>query len=395
MRRTMQNDFFSAQRRERSLAESYAHQSELASRMNTKMTHYNTLKHEVDTNRQFYEAMLQKVNEAGVASAVRQSNIRLVAPAEPPLHPRTPNVPLNLSIGLFAGSVLGVGFVMLSEQSNTRLRIPGEASLYLNLPELGTIPNAERLEPILQRLIGSDIGEHPVERITCDQRLSALSEAFRSAVASLISSEQNGDRKDALVITSALPGEGKSTVASNLAIALAEIRGRVLLIDGDMRRPRLHKIFGLPNSWGLSDILQEQNATEELPVEALVKKTGVPRLFLLPSGPCTDSIFSLLYSGRMDRLMQRFRQEFDYVIVDAPPCLEFADARILARHAAGVLLVLRANYADKKAAMAAAQRLQLDAIPLVGTILNHWDPTTWSDAYGYGSYRKFYERAAS
>jgi receptor protein-tyrosine kinase len=293
---------------------------------------------------------------------------------------------------MFAGLVLAVGFVMLSEQANTNLRAPGDAGVYLNLPELGTIPNAECLEPTLQKLLGSANAERSVERITWEQRFSKLSEAFRSTVASLLSAEQNGDRQDVLVITSPLPGEGKTTVASNLGIALAEVRGRVLLIDGDMRRPRLHRVFGLANSWGLSDILREQNATLELPLDALVRKTAVPRLYVLPSGPCTDSIFSLLYSERMGRLMQRFRREFDYVIVDAPPCLEFADARVLARHAEGVLLVLRANYADRKTAMATAQRLLLDGIPIVGTILNHWDPATVGDAYGYASYRKLYDQ---
>jgi polysaccharide biosynthesis transport protein len=393
LRRAAQNDFLAAQRRERALTAACARQAAVVSSFTSKMTQYNSLKHDVDSNRQFYDAMLQKVNEAGIASAVRESNIRLVAPAEPPLRPYKPNLPLNLSIGLFAGLVLAVGSVMLSEQANSRLRAPGEAGVYLNIPELGTIPHAQCFESAVQKMLGARNG--PVERITWEQRFSELSEAFRGAVASIVSAEQAGDRRDILVVSSPLPGEGKTTVACNLAIALAEIRGRVLLIDGDMRRPRLHKVFGLTNSWGLSDILGEQNAADELPLDVLAKKTGVPRLRLVPSGPCTDSIFSLLYSERMSRLMQRFRQEFDHVIVDAPPCLEFADARILARHAAGVLLVLRANYADRKTALAAAQRFFLDGVPVVGTILNHWDPVTWGDAYGYGSYRKFYHQTAS
>ena len=392
---SQQRDFLTAEKRALALAAAYAQQSTVVSKIADKMTHYNALKHEVDTNRQSYEAMLQKVNEAGIASAMRQSNIRLVAPAAAAVRPYKPNLPLNLGIGLIAGLVLAIGFVLVSEQTNSRLRAPGDVGLYLNLPELGTIPSAASLEPRLQKLLGSKSIERAVERITWEQRFSKLSEAFRATVASILSSEQNGNRLDALVVTSPLPGEGKTTIASNLGIALAEIRGRVLLIDGDMRRPRLHDIFGLANSWGLSNILREQNATEELPLDALVKKTGVPRLYLLPSGPCTDSIFSLLCSERMGRLMSRFRQEFDYVIVDAPPCLEFADARILARHSEGVLLVLRADYADKKLALATAQRLSLDGVPVVGTILNQWDPVALGEAYGYGSYGKSYDQAKS
>lgn len=393
LRHAAQADFLAAQRRERDLAAACAQQAAVVSGLNSRMTHYSSLKHDVDSNRQFYDAMLQKVNEAGIASAVRESNIRLAAPAEPPIHPYKPNWPLNLTIGLFGGLVLAVGTVMLSEQANSRLRAPGEAGIYLNVPELGTIPHAQYFVSTARKLLGSRSG--PVERVTWERRFSEVSEAFRGVAASIVSGEQNGDRRDVMVISSALPGEGKTTVACNLAIALAEIRGNVLLIDGDMRRPRLHKVFGVPNSWGLSDILGEQNAADELPLDVLAKNTGVPRLCLLPSGPCTDSIFSLLYSERMSRLMHRFRQEFDYVIADAPPCLEFADARILARHAAGVLLVLRANYADRRTALAAADRFIMDGIPIIGTILNHWEPAGWGDAYGYGSYRKFYQQTAS
>jgi receptor protein-tyrosine kinase len=177
--------------------------------------------------------------------------------------------------------------------------------------------------------------------------------------------------------------EGKTTVVSNLGIALAEISGRVLLIDGDMRRPRLHKVFDQANSWGLSDVLSEKNAIEDLKLDVLVKKTAIPHLYLLPSGACSDNIFGLLCSGRMARLLPRFRQEFDYVLVDAPPCLEFADARIMARHAEGLLLVVRADYTEKKTAQAAVQRLSSDGIPVMGVILNRWDPSR-SDLYGYG-----------
>jgi receptor protein-tyrosine kinase len=135
----------------------------------------------------------------------------------------------------------------------------------------------------------------------------------------------------------------------------------------------------------LSDVLSEKNAIEDLKLDVLVKKTAVPHLYLLPSGACSDNIFGLLSSGRMARLLPRFRQEFDYVLVDAPPCLEFADARIMARHAEGLLLVVRADYTEKKTAQAAVQRLASDGIPVMGVILNRWDPAR-SDLYGYGPY---------
>jgi receptor protein-tyrosine kinase len=213
----------------------------------------------------------------------------------------------------------------------------------------------------------------PIERASLDQPSSTLSESFRATLASLLSTTNDGHHKRVLVFTSPYTGEGTTTVVSNLAIQFAEIGSKVLLIDADLRRPRLHQIFNQPNSWGLSDLLREKNAIEELPLEALVKRTSVPRLHLLPSGSSHDNIFGLLWSGRLARLLPRFGQEFDYVLIDAPPCLEYTDARIFSRYAETAILVLRPDRSGRDSARTAAQRLQLDGIPFAGVILNAWD----------------------
>ena len=188
--------------------------------------------------------------------------------------------------------------------------------------------------------------------------------------------------------------EGKTTIVSNLGIALAAASKKVLLIDGDMRRPRLHKLFDEANSWGLSDVLSEKNAIHELPLDVLAKRTAIPHLYLLPSGASTDNVFGLLYSERMSRLLPLFREQFDYVLVDAPPCLEFADARIMARHAEEVLLVVRANHTDRRAAQSAVRRFRLDGTTVMGVILNRWAPTA-SDPYGgYAYHSNGHRRAA-
>ena len=331
------------------------------------------LRSEVDANRRFYESMAQRVDEAAVASSIPQPNIRLISPAQAASRPYKPNVPLNLAIGTFGGLLLALGSVLLREQTNSALRAPGDAGMYLTVPELGAIPRSP------DRGSGSS---PPVERAALEQRFSGVSEAFRATLASILSAGTEVEHQSLFVITSSQPMEGKTTVVSNLGIALAEISNRVLLIDGDMRRPRLHRVFDQANSWGLSDVLGEKNAIEELPVEALVRKTAVPHLYLLPSGASPDNVFSLLYSGRLERLLPRFRQEFDYVLIDAPPCLEFADARIMARCADQLLLVVRADYTDRQTAQAALRRLRLDGIPVLGVILNRWNPA-YSDGYAY------------
>ena len=362
-------------------------QSAAGSQRSNWVRPYDALQREADGNRQFYESMSRRADEADVASTVRQSNIRLVGPALPATRPYKPNVPLNLLLGMFGGLAVAIAYVMLQEQTSSAMRTPGDAGAYLTLPELGAIPRAESRRSGALGFLGARNGKSHVERASLEQPSSDVSESFRATLASILSASHNGDHPHVMVVTSSRPMEGKTTVVSNLGVALAEIGNKVLLIDGDMRRPQLHKVFDQVNSWGLSDVLREKNAIEELPLEALVKKTAVPRLSLLPSGTGTDNIFSLLCSGRMARLLPRFRQEFDYVLVDAPPCLEFADARIMARYGERLLLVVRADYTDRKTAQAAVRRLQLDGIPVMGVIFNYWDPTH-SDVYGYARYHQ-------
>jgi receptor protein-tyrosine kinase len=255
----------------------------------------------------------------------------------------------------------------------------------LAAPELGAIPQAKRSSPFAILVPGSGNGRLRVERAALEEG-AGLAESFRATVASILAAGGPGGNARVLVVTSSQPAEGKTTVVSNLGIALAAISRKVLLIDADLRRPRLHMLFDQPNSWGLSDVLSEKNAIDELPLDVLAKKTSIPHLYLLPSGASTENVFGLLYSGRMSRLLPRFREEFEFILVDAPPCLEFADARLLARHAEELLLVVRANHTDRRTAQAAIQRLRLDGIPLLGVILNRWDPAP-GDQYSYRAFR--------
>jgi len=330
---------------------------------------------EAAVNRRMYDQMLERTYQAWLASRLPATNIRVVSRAIPDPRPHRPNVPLNLAIGAIGGLLGAVAFVMLREQHKSVLRAPGDAGAYLDLPELGAIPQAGGWTPAAFFFPGS--ARARIERVALEPN-AGLAESFRDTAASILSAGPKGDSPRVLVVTSSQPMEGKTTIVSNLGIALAAVSQKVLLIDGDMRRPRLHKLFDEPNSWGLSDVLSEKNAIDELPIDVLSKKTSVPHLYLLPSGASTDNIFGLLYSGRMARLLPLFRQEFDYVLVDAPPCLEFADARIMARHAEELLLVVRANYTDRRTVQAAVQRLRQDGVPLMGIILNRWDPAPGS-----------------
>jgi capsular exopolysaccharide synthesis family protein len=331
--------------------------------------------------------MMLKTNEAGIASVIRPSNITLVSPAKAPLRPVRPNIPLNLILGTFLGLVVAVGIVSAQEHGIRPLQAPGDVQAYLSLPELGAIPSAE--SSTMQRLLGTGPVSGKLELISWEKKLSILSESFRGTVTSiLLSSFDKSSRNTAprtLVVTSSLPGEGKTTVVTNLAITLAGLNQRVVLIDGDLRRPRLHDIFGLTNSRGLSTVIGGSVAIDHVPIEALVQSTKVPNLSVMLSGPGTHDIGSLLYSARMEALIGRLRSEFDYVLIDVPPSLMYSDARLLAHFSDGVVLVVRANQANDRLAQTVIQRFVMDGVPVVGTILNDWNTKNTNRAYyGYG-----------
>ncbi len=245
-----------------------------------RLSSYSAVNGDLDRTRQFYEVISRRADEARIASVVSQSNVRLVSLAQPVAHPYKPNLPLSFAIGAFGGLALAVGYVMLREQTVSVLREPGEAGWYLTLPELGAIPKASNRRNAALGFVGASLRRPPVQ---LEQPSSWVSEPYRATVASILSTGINGEHPRTMVVTSSRPMEGKTSVVSNLGIALAEIGGKVLLIDGDLRRPRLHKVFDQINSWGLSDMLREKNAVEELPLDALVKRTKVPHLYLLTS----------------------------------------------------------------------------------------------------------------
>ncbi|MBZ5586325.1 MAG: polysaccharide biosynthesis tyrosine autokinase [Acidobacteriia bacterium] len=397
--RRIQNEFESAQRRERLLAASYEAQARVMTEQAAKVTHYSILKREVDNNRQLYDSMLQHVREAGIASALHASNVRVIDPARPPARPYKPSLVLNSMLGLFAGGFLGIVFIVMRERADRSIQAPGEASLYLDVPELGVIPsaNAERSRSFTwyrqaraaeTKKTEREIRNSPVELVTWQKGPSMLAESFRSTLASILYAGENGSRPRVIALTSASPREGKTTVASNLALALAEIGRRVLLIDGDLRKPRLHEIFKVPNAWGLSDLLNGTKPPEGS--EAMVAGTGCRDLYVLPAGSVASSISNLLHSPRALELLQRMRQEFDMVIIDTPPMLHLPDARVLGRLADGVILVVRSARTTKETAAAAGQRLAEDGTRVLGTVLNEWDPRkTRHGRYEYG-YRPYY-----
>ncbi len=395
----IQNEYEEAQRREELLRKDYARQAQLVSEQTEKAIQYNILKREVDSNRQLYETMLQRVKEASVASALGASNVRIVDAARPPKLPYKPRVALNSLLGLLLGGFFGVVFVIMRERADRSLQEPGDVSFYLEVPELGVIPAADtrrhRLLPYYRRRRrqkketgAEDNGQVPdcVELVAWKHKPSLVAESFRTTLTSILFANKNGDRPHVLVLTSAQPMEGKTTVASNLAIALAELSRRVLLIDGDLRKPRLHEIFELTREEGLAELLLNDGPLE-VALEGAVRATSIAGLYVLPAGENSEGLTSLLYSDRMADLLTYFEKNFDMVLIDTPPVLNLPDARILGRMADGVILVIRAGSTSRDTALAARDRLKEDGTTVLGSILNYWDPKkSRGGRYGYAYY---------
>ncbi len=409
-------EYEAALRREKQLEADYSAQSRLVASQAELLIHYNILKREVDTGRELYQTTLQKGKEASIASALRASNLRIVDRALPPRRPYRPNLLLNSVVGVFGGLCCGVLLVIVRARSDSSVQVPGTMPQLLNLRELGVIPSAKvdpearsltpRNPPLLTKgsATGRSVavstrgagrngnGKTPelLGLVTWTRKISVISEAFRTAMTSILFSGDKDTRPRVLVLTSPSPQEGKSTIISNLAIAFSEIGQRVLLIDGDMRLPKLHTVFDMVNTWGLSDALFENTPIEEYSAESLVQKTRIPGLFIMTSGPARANIASLLYSERLNELLLRFRREFDLVLIDSPPVLSVPDSRILGQCSDAVVLVLRAGRTSRDSALAAARFFEEDGTTVLGTILNDWNPNQMGHGYYHSNYSNYY-----
>ena len=413
--RRIKNEYDEAIHKEALLEQDYRKQTGLVTDQGEKAIQYNILKREVDTNRSLYEGMLQRVKESSIASAMRASNVRVLDASKPPTSPYKPKVPQSAAAGMLGGLFLGIVVVVITDKANRTLQDPSDVGFYLQVPELGMIPSQEAAQVKKhryfaksdQKLLTAGDGEAKLEMVTYQRKPSMMAESFRATLTSILFSSSNGGRPKMLVVTSASPGEGKTTVAANLAIATAETGQRVLLIDADTRKPRIHDIFDVANDSGLTSLLQARNGSsgpaaktaEAQPVDGVadgvIRQTEVPGLFVLPSGPAVAGPTNLLYSKRLGDYLKRFRDDFDMIFVDTPPMLQIPDARVIGKLASGVVLVVRANVTTRDAAMAARARLREDGIHVIGTVMNDWNPKNSSGGYyGYydGHYSKYYRK---
>jgi len=378
----VRQSYEAARLRESLIEEDFLAQRELVSRQAELAADYDILGREAETNRELYETLLERVKQAGVATAMSAASIRVVDAAYPPDAPISPNHALSALMGLMTGLLAGVVWVVALDQVDGSLRRRGEAGRLLGVRELAAIVDvraepkgtaergSQRMTPAAVRPASSKLSD---ELAPWDGKPSFAAECYRELRTSLLCGDGRG--LGCYLVTSANPGEGKTTVAANLAVALTEIHLRVLLVDADLRRPRVHELVDLPNRRGLCDLIESRQALNAATLDEIQAVDEKPGLFVLPSGVAPFGAPGLVHSPRCREIFARLRQDVDVVIVDAPPMLAIPDARALARHADGVIMVVRAEVTQADDALEATRRLIDDNASISGVVLNAWNPT--------------------
>lgn len=376
------NDYLAAQTREASLAAALRSQKAQTMEGNNNAVQYNNLRGEIDTKRALLDTLVRRQAETEVLArqkGARESNARVVDRAQPPASRFRPSYKLNGFLGLLGGTGVGILLVLFLEYMDRTFRSPAEIHRYLGLPTLGTIPETAPSGGGLRRFGGPDRAGRAPELLPYQEPHSAAAEAYRRVRTALLLSTAGGVKS--IVVTSGFAREGKTCTAANLAVILAQLDARVLLIDADLHQPRLHEIFRVSGRTGLVSIL----AGNADPDRCIVK-TAVPGLFLLPAGPESPNPSGLLSSAAMSQLLERSRREYDYVVIDTPPLFPIADGLVLGHQTDGVVLCVRAGKTLRPQALRAKEALLQNRNRVIGVILNALPVRSGGYDEGYGLY---------
>lgn len=386
----VRGDYNTALQRESMLHDALEAQKQEANKLNESAIEYSLLKRDVDTNRQLYEGLLQKMKEAGVSAGLKSNNFRIVDSARPPQSPIEPNIPRNLMFAVVLGLATGIGMAFVLEGLDNTVRTTEQAQTISGLASLGMIPlgsKAAREGPNPKRLVIA-ASKEAVELVTQVRPQSQMAESYRALRTSLLLSNLGAPPKIVL-FTSALPQEGKTTTSINTAVVLAQKGVRVLLIDADLRRPSIHKTLGMGPHSGLSNVLTGSTTLDK----AITPTTLLPNLFVLPAGTPPPNPAELLASSNMKDVLGRLSEEYDHIVIDSPPTLSVTDAVVLSPRADAVVLVIRSGQTTKQALRRSRDVLMQVNAKLVGVLLNAVDLSSPDYYYYYeykGKYAQYY-----
>ncbi|MFZ0922419.1 MAG: polysaccharide biosynthesis tyrosine autokinase [Candidatus Acidiferrales bacterium] len=389
--RQIDNEYHQIETRESLLERDLNRQEALADTMAQRLVEYNMLKHDAESNKELYDGLLQKLKEAGISAGLRSSNIRIVDPALVPSTPARPQKARNILLAFLIGLVGGVGLAFLREYLDNTVKSPDDVQNLTGLPCLAVVPsfagrNGSRSLARISRQAGANAnGDSRVELISLQQPKSLVSEAFRALRTSLLLSQAEHPPQ-VILVTSALPREGKTTSAANLAITLAQLGDRTLLMDSDLRKPGIRRALNLPNGHGRDIGLSSYLAGVAPLHDIIVPHPTVPNLDAIPTGPIPPNPADLLSSHRMAEAIDDLRQHYKFVVIDSPPIMAATDAVILSALTDGVLLVVWSNETPKEAFSRTRDLLAAVKGQLLGVVLNAVDSGAPDYYYSYRYY---------
>ncbi len=385
-------------RREQMLLGEVAGSKREFDRINSRSFQYQSLKREADADKRLYEELVRKIKEAGINAGFQNSNIRVADAARPPQKPIFPDIRLNLLVALLLATLIAVGVAVAGDALDTTVRDPETVARTLGTEVIGSLPVVKNWRGRLGLASGSANGPSKgsgnskalVAQSLSPRKREEETTGFGESIRTLRTSILLGDldrRYRSLLVTSASPGEGKSTTAAHLAIAHAEQGQRTLLIDGDMRRPSVHRRFNLSANLGLTNVLLGEVSWRS----AVVNLDSTPMLDILPAGPPSRRASDLVGRG-LSEVLEEAGRAYDLVILDAPPLLGFSEPLQMASSVDGVIIVVRAGETDRKSVRGVVTSLKRLRANIVGIVLNGVHKEMSDSYYYYGHYSKYYQQ---